>query len=147
MDNALDDFVEELTEQILEETKGAYGELAYERWRKPLFMGVMEDPDGYARLQGACGDSMEIFLKFEEDSVKEASFRADGCGSSTVCGSYAAEMSIGKDPRALLEITGQAIIEKLEGLPKEDEHLAFLAAEALHQALNNYLMKKSGQGH
>ena len=57
---------------------------------------------------------MEIFLRFENDRVKEASFQADGCGSSIVCGSFAAEMSLGKTPDELLEISGQAILQKLE---------------------------------
>ena len=85
---------------------------------------------------------MEIFLRFHNDNIKEASFRADGCGSSIVCGSFAAEMSIGKNPDELLEVTAEAILEKLEGLPKEDEHCASLAAESLQEALNDYMMKQ-----
>jgi hypothetical protein len=37
-------------------------------------------------------------------------------------------------------------MEKLEGLPKEDEHLAFLAAATLQQALNDYMIKKAKEG-
>lgn len=143
MSDTLDDFVQELQEQIFEETKETYGEIAYQRWLNPLYMGEMIDPDAYARVRGVCGDTMEIFLKFEKDRVKDASFRTDGCGSSTVCGSFVAEMSIGKNPDELLEVTGEAIIEKLGKLPKEDEHCAFLAAETLNQALNEYMIKQT----
>ena len=141
MAGTLDDFAQELQEQIFEETKEAYGEIAFQRWLNPLYMGLMKDPDGYAFLRGSCGDSMEIFLKFENDRVKEASFQTDGCGSSTVCGSFAAEMAIGKDPDELLDITPEAIKEKLGRLPKEDEHCAALASETLYEALNDYLKK------
>jgi nitrogen fixation NifU-like protein len=143
MGDTLDDFVHDIKEQIYEETKEAYGEIAYQRWLNPLFMGPMKNPDGYARSVGACGDAMEIFLKFEGDRVKEASFQANGCGSSSVCGSFAAELSLGKAPDELLAISGEVIMKKLERLPKEDEHLAFLAAETLQQALNDYLIKKA----
>jgi nitrogen fixation NifU-like protein len=102
----------------------------------------MENPDGYAFLRGVCGDGMEIFLKFNNDRVKDASFRTDGCGSSTVCGSFAAEMAIGKNPDELLEVTPEAIIQRLGGIPKEDEHCASLASETLQEALNNYMMKQ-----
>jgi nitrogen fixation NifU-like protein len=143
MGGSVDDFVREIKEQILEETKEAYGEVAYQRWQNPTFMGAMKDPDGHGRQTGVCGDSMEIFLKFENDRVKEASFVADGCGSSTVCGSFAAEMAIGKNTHELLEITAGAIIKKMGGIPKEDEHIALLAAETVHEALNDYLINRS----
>ena len=96
MSEDLDNFVNELQEQIYEETKDAYGEVAFKRWLEPLYMGQMADPDGYARVTGSCGDTMQMFLKFRDERVKEASFLTDGCGSSTVCGSYAAEMALGK---------------------------------------------------
>jgi nitrogen fixation NifU-like protein len=146
MGDTLDDFVHEIREQIYEETKEAYGNKAYQRWLNPLFMGSMNHPDGYATSVGVCGDTMEIFLKFDGDRVKQALFQADGCGSSSVCASFAVELSMGKAPGELLAITGEVIMETLEGLPKEDEHLAFLAAETLQQALNGYMIKKAREG-
>ena len=53
---------------------------------------------------------------------------------------------MGKAPGELSAINGELIIEKLEGLPKEDEHLAFLAAGTLQQALNDYMIKKAKGG-
>ena len=143
MTEKLDDFVTELQEKIFEETKEAYGEVAYERWMNPLYRGRIEDPDGYARLSGGCGDTMEIFLKFEKERVKEASFLTDGCGSSTVCGSIAAEMSLGRSPDEIIEITGDTIKEVLGGLPEDDEHCATLAAETLQEALNDHMIKQT----
>jgi len=143
MGDALEDFVHEIKEQIYEETREAYGDKAYQRWLNPLFMGSMNNPDGYAKSVGVCGDTMEISLKFEGDRVKHALFQADGCGSSSVCASFAVELSMGKAPGEVSAISGEVIMETLEGLPKEDEHLAFLAAETLQQALNDYMIKKA----
>ena len=143
MGDTLDDFVNDIEEQIYQETKEAYGEIAFQRWLNPLFMGSMDNPDGYASLRGVCGDTMEIFLKFERSRVKDASFLSSGCGSSSVCASFAAELSLRKTPDEILAITAEDIMEKLGGLPKEDEHLAFLAAETLHQAVNDHSLKKA----
>ena len=145
MSNELDDFVTELQEQILEDTREAYGDAAYERWLNPLYKGRMQDPDGFAVLTGHCGDTMTMFLKFAGDSVADASFETDGCGAGAVCGSFAAEMAIGKTPDQLLDVTGEAILERLGGLPKTEEHCAFLAGETLQEALNEYM--KKGAGH
>jgi nitrogen fixation NifU-like protein len=143
MEESLDDFVTELKNQIVEELKESYGEKTHQRWQNPEYMGSMKDSDGYACLKGVCGDTMELFLKFEGEKVKEASFQTDGCGSSQVCGSVAAELAQGKSPDEILEVTGEMIMEELDGLPADDAHCAFLAAETLQEALNDYMVKQT----
>ena len=143
MSSDLEDFFQNLQNQIDNETREAYGDIAFDRWLHPLYMGTIENPDGYAQLSGSCGDTMQIFLRFENNHVKKASFQTDGCGSSAVCGSFAAELAIGKTTDELLEITGDAILERLGGLPKEEEHCAFLAGETLQEALNDYMIKQT----
>ena len=147
MGDKLDDFIDGLQGQIFEETRSVYGELAFERWQNILYLGPMDEPDGYARITGSCGDTMEIFLKIENDRVQKASFQTDGCGTSAVCGSFAAEMALDKTPDELVEVTGEKILEILGGFPKDDEHCAFLAAETLQEALNDYMLKQAGREH
>ncbi len=128
------------------ETRSAYGDVAFQRWLKPLYMGTMDNPDGYGRVKGTCGDTMQIFMKFEDDKVKKISFHTDGCGSSAICGSFAAEMALGKTTDEIVEITGEKILEVLGGFPKEDQHCAFLAAETLQEALNDYMIRRINKG-
>ena len=135
-------FIEELKKDILEETKRAYGEKAFHRWRNPLYEGALANPDGYACVRSSCGDSMEFFLKFDDERVSQASFRTAGCGASAVCGSYAAEMALHKSPGEILEITGERILMGLGGLPREEEPVATLAAETLHAALLDFICKQ-----
>ena len=143
MGKGVDDFVAELQNQIVGEIKESYGEKAYQRWLNLVYMGSLRNPDGFACLRGVCGDTMEIFLKFEGEKVKEASFQTDGCGSSQVCGSVAAELALGKSPDELIEVTGEAIMQELGGLPTDDTHCASLASETLQEALNDYMVKQT----
>lgn len=137
-----DDFTRTLQSQICDETRTEYGEAAFRRWLKPLYMGGMRDPDGYGRMLGTCGDRMEIFLRFEKDRVKEVTFQTDGCGSSMICGSFAAELAHGRSPEEITEITGELILGVLGGLPDADRHCAFLAAQTVQEALDNYMKKQ-----
>ena len=137
----LDNFVEDLQNQIYEETRAAYGDTAFQRWLNPLYMGSMDNPDGYGCVTGSCGDTIQIFLKFENGKVSHASFQTDGCGASTVCGSFAAELAIGKNPDEILDITGESILKKTDRFPEEDKHCAFLSANALQDAMNSYMIK------
>ena len=139
MNDKLDDFVARLQEEIFDETKKAFGEAGFDRWRNPRYRGPLADADAHSRVTGECGDTMEIFLKFENECVKDAAYRTDGCGSSTVCGSFAAEMAHGKTPDELADITGERILEKLGTFPEEDRHCAFLAAGAVQEALHQYM--------
>jgi nitrogen fixation NifU-like protein len=142
MDADLEAFVREITDEILEETKSAYGKEAFDRWKTRRFMGRMEDPDGYALVRGGCGDSMSIYLRFEGERVLRASFVTEGCGSSVACGSLAVEMAHGRTPDELMEITPDMIRERAGGLPSEDEHCADLAVATLHEALSRYMQSQ-----
>jgi len=143
MSEDFDNFARNLQAQIFEETKQAYGSVAFERWLHPKYMGKIDLADGYARVTGPCQDTMEIFLRFEDGRVAEATYQTDGCGSSAVCGSFAAEMALGRTPDELLEVSGDAILKKLGGLPKEDEHCAQLAGETLQEALGDYMKRQA----
>ena len=145
MSDKIDDFISQLQEQIYEETRTSLGEKGFERWLNPQYRGVINNPDGYARITGSCDDTMQIFLKFENENVTEATFQTDGCGSSTVCGSFAAELALGKNPDELAEITGDTILELLGRLPEEERHCAYLAAEALQAALDSYMIKSTNR--
>jgi nitrogen fixation NifU-like protein len=139
----LDRFVDQLQNQIFDEAKAAYGEKGFDRWRNPRFQGRMESADAHARLTGDCGDSIEIYLKFENNIVKQASYFTDGCASSSICGSFAAELSMGKDPEELTDITGEAVEKAIGRLPESDRHCAGLAAAVLQEAVSRYMINQT----
>jgi len=138
MSDKLDNFLKELQDQIYDETLRDYGKKAFDRWLDPVHMHSMENPDAHGRIKGSCGDTMEIFLRFEKGKVREASFLTDGCGPSMICGSLAAELALGKEPDEIRKITAETILEIIGGLPEEDVHCASLAANTLQVALHNY---------
>jgi len=135
MKDPFDKFTDHLQQQINEEVIQTYGEKVYERWRNLQFQGRMERPTGYSRITGSCGDTVEIFLRLEEGRISDASFTTTGCGSSAVCASVACELAIGKAFEEVQRVTGEMILEVLEGLPEDNVHCAFLSAETLQAAL------------
>lgn len=138
----LDAFLDNLQEQIFDEAREAYGERGFNRWRNPRFHREMEAPDGHGRLTGTCGDTIEIYLKFKNDRVTEASYTTNGCASSAISASFAAELAMGKDPDELAQISGEDVLKAIGQLPEEDRHCAALAANSLQEALNGYMCAK-----
>lgn len=140
MIETIDDYLVRLQDQIYEETQSAYGQKGFQRWLNPLYKGALKNPDGYARITGPCGDTMQLYLRFENNRVKEATYQTDGCGTSNVCGSFAAELALGKDKDELSAVGGETILNLLGNLREEDQHCAYLAAETLQAALDNYIL-------
>lgn len=140
--NDLNSFLDNLQEQIFDEARQALGEKGFDRWRNPKFNKKIDAPDTCAMVTGDCGDSMEICLKFKDNIVSQASYSTSGCASSQICGSFAAELAIGKTVEELFDINGQSILEMVGRLPESDMHCATLAAGTLQEALHHF-MKKS----
>ena len=143
MKKPMDDFIDNLQEQILEETKKTYGEEVFSRWQSPRFMGKMPNASSVGQVTGRCGDSMEIYLRIRNDHIEEINFFTDGCGSSVACGSMAAELASGKGVDEAAQIGGDTILQALEGLPEEEVHCANLAAETLQVALHEWMSQGS----
>jgi nitrogen fixation protein NifU and related proteins len=137
--NNLDKFLDTLQGEIFEEAKQALGEKGFQRWRNPKFNGKMKNSDGHSRVTGECGDTMEIYLKFENDHVSDASYFTNGCASSSISGSFAAELTIGKTPDEIVDITAASVLNTIGKLPDKDLHCASLAARSVQEALSNYM--------
>ena len=85
---------------------------------------------------------MEIYLKFENNRISNASYFTNGCASSSIAGSFASELTLGRDPDEITDITAETVLNTIGKLPEKDLHCASLAARTVQEALNNYMTKK-----
>lgn len=140
----VEEFIKKIQEQIYQDLRKVYGEKAIELLEKQLNRGTMENPDGYAKVTGSCGDTMEMFLRVRDEVIEDCRFETDGCGSTQICGSAATCLAQGKTIiQALGLISAENVIKYLGGLPESDVHCAQLAAETLRRAIADYLANKS----
>jgi nitrogen fixation NifU-like protein len=144
MSSDFDQFADELEAAIMDEMRRDYSEKVIELFLNPRNLGRIEGADGYGKVQGICGDTMEIFLKITDDLIEDATFITDGCGPSIVCGGTVTELVKGWHTRDALKINAEKILDELGGLPEADQHCAKLAADTLHDAIFNYL-KREGE--
>jgi nitrogen fixation NifU-like protein len=139
---SLDDFVNNMQAEIDAEALAAYGPEAFARWKNPLYMGPMPEADACGRVTGTCGDTIQVFLRVVDGRVAAASFTTDGCGPSAICGSFAAELSLGRKIEDLADFAGEAILARTGGLPEDDRHCAFLSAAAVRAAVDDYMSRQ-----
>ena len=70
-----------------------YSEKVMDHFRNPRNLGKMEDADGVGEVGNAkCGDIMKIYLKIEDDIIKDVKFETFGCGSAIASSSMGTEM-------------------------------------------------------
>jgi len=132
----------ELQEYIKNMTKDTYSETVIEHIMNPRNLGDMENADGFASVTGPCGDTMEIWLRIENNRVVEATFRTDGCGTTLASGSMVTEISKGKSIKEALKISRQDVLHALGGLPEKSQHCALLSANTLKEAITEYMAVK-----
>lgn len=95
---------------------------------------------GYGKVVGSCGDTIEIFIRMEQDTIAECSFITDGCGATLACASMATELAQGRSfQEALATVSTDVILKKLGGLPEGNVHCAQLASQSLRHALADVL--------
>ena len=116
-----------------------YSEKVMDHFRNPRNVGVLEDADGVGEIGNAkCGDIMKMYLKIEDDIVKDVKFETFGCGSAIASSSMATELIKGKPVSEARQLTNKAVAEALDGLPDYKMHCSVLAQEAIESALKDY---------
>lgn len=121
-----------------------YNEKVMEHFQNPRNVGEIENPDGVGEVGNpTCGDIMRIYIKVEDNVIKDIKFKTFGCGAAVATSSMVTEMVKGKTIDEALKITNKAVAEALGGLPPQKMHCSNLAADALHKAIEDYLKKQA----
>ena len=116
-----------------------YSEKVMDHFRHPRNVGVIEDADGIGEAGNpVCGDIMKIYLKIEDDTIRDVKFETFGCGSAIASSSMATELIKGKPLSDALLLTNRAVTEALDGLPAYKLHCSVLAEEAIKLAVRDY---------
>ena len=122
-----------------------YSDKVMDHFRNPRNVGVIADANGVGEVGNAkCGDIMKMYLKIEDDVIKDVKFETFGCGSAIASSSMATELIKGKPVSEAMKLTNQAVAEALDGLPAYKMHCSVLAEEAIRSALEDY-QKRTGK--
>ncbi len=122
-----------------------YTKKVMDHFMNPRNVGTIENADGYGKVGNpVCGDLMEMYIKVKEDVITDIKFQTFGCGSAIATSSMVTELAKGKHVDEALKITRGDVASELDGLPPQKMHCSNLAADALHEAVKDYLNKKEG---
>lgn len=117
-----------------------YSDKVIELFKNPKNVGEIEDADVVVQEgDPTCGDAIQLSLKFDNGTIKDAKFLSFGCAANIATGSTLMEMIKGKTVEEAREITIRQVLEEVGGLPPVKRHCAVLATRALEKALEKAL--------
>ncbi len=119
-----------------------YSKVVMEHFQNPRNMGELEDASAIGEAGNpVCGDLMKIYIRVEDDVITDITFKTFGCAAAIATSSMVTEMAKGKTLKEAYDITRDDVAYELEGLPPIKMHCSNLAADALKEAIKNYLGK------
>jgi nitrogen fixation NifU-like protein len=120
-----------------------YSEKVLDHFKNPRNVGELENADGEGTVGNpVCGDMMTMYIKVKDEKIEDIKFKTFGCGAAIATSSMTTELAKGKTLDEALNITRQDVADALDGLPPVKMHCSNLAADALHEAINNFKEKK-----
>ena len=121
-----------------------YSDLLIEHFHRPRNAGAMDGAHAEAYVTNpVCGDSMRIFLRFEEGRVAAASFLTSGCPAAIGTSSAATELIAGRAIEEAAALTRDDYAAAVGGLPKSKIHCSVLAAAAIRQAIEDWQQRQA----
>lgn len=116
-----------------------YTQKVMEEFANPHNVGELEDANAVGEVGNAtCGDIMKIYMKIEDNRIKDIKFKTFGCGAAIATSSIATEMVKGKTVEEALKLTNKQVIDELGGLPPAKIHCSVLAEGAIRAAIADY---------
>lgn len=123
-----------------------YSEKVMDLFRNPHNMGRIENADGVGKVGNPiCGDVMYLYIKVDDNKISDIKFETFGCAAAIATSSMITDLAKGKSLEEAVKITRDNIASELGGLPPIKLHCSVLAAEALHEAIYDYLTRNNLQ--
>ena len=132
-----------------------YSEKVMDHYANPRNVGEIEDANGVGEVGNAkCGDIMKMYLKIEDNTIKDVKFKTFGCGAAIATSSIATEMIKGKPLSEALKLTNKARPATRshrrergtrggrDGLPPAKLHCSVLAEQAIKAAIADYYTRQ-----
>jgi nitrogen fixation NifU-like protein len=120
-----------------------YSVKVMDHFMNPRNAGCLNNADGVGEVGNpVCGDIMHIEIQVKDNIIEDIKFKTFGCAAAIATSSMVTEMVKGKTLEEAERITNRTVAEALDGLPPVKMHCSNLAADALHQAIQDYMARR-----
>lgn len=119
-----------------------YSPKVFDHFFNPRNNGVLENANGIGEIgDPECGDHLKVYVRIEDDIVKDIKFQIKGCPAAIACASAMTELVMGKPVGEAMLVSDDQIIEHIDGLPEFKVHCSALGASGFRVAVMDYSLK------
>ncbi len=119
-----------------------YSTKVFDHFFNPRNNGVLENANGIGEIGDPdCGDHLKVYVRIEDDIVKDISFQIKGCPAAIACASAMTELVRGKPLAQAMLVSDDQIIDYIDGLPEFKVHCSALGASGFRVAVMDYSIK------
>jgi nitrogen fixation NifU-like protein len=116
--------------------------LLHEHFFRPRNVGEIADPDGVGTVgDPECGDVFKVFIRVKDGVLVEVRYQVFGCPAAVATCSMMSELATGMTVDDAYQLDDVDIMNALGGLPEPKQHCSNHAATALHEAINDFVLR------
>lgn len=116
-----------------------YAEKAITYYLEKKNMGSLPDANQITELTGQCGDTMKIYLKIEDNRIKDAKIQVLGCPGAIASAMAAMDLIRGRTLDEAKALKDGDIYRELEDVPDQKNHCIMLTNNTIHKAIHEYV--------
>lgn len=116
-----------------------YTDKTMEHFMCPQNVGSMPDADAIGAYgDPSCGDSLMMFLKVDNNTIKEIRYLVFGCCAAIASASMTSVLAKGKSLEEAETISDGDVLTALGGLPSMKIHCSNIGVSALRSVIKKY---------
>jgi len=122
-----------------------YSDKLMDHFRNPRHAGDLADPDGVGTAGDVtCGDVLVVQIKVDRrtETIADIRFQCKGCPAAIATASAMTELALGLHVDDAAELADTQIAEAVGGLPQDKWHCSNLGADALYNAIMDYVRRE-----
>jgi nitrogen fixation NifU-like protein len=125
-----------------------YTEKVVEHFRHPHNMGKLNEYSAVGKVGNIlCGDVMWLYIRVAKDEqgrdvLADVSWETFGCTAAIATSSMVSDLAKGRTLEEAITISNRDVANELGGLPPVKMHCSGLAADALNEAIYEYMTKE-----
>jgi nitrogen fixation NifU-like protein len=100
-----------------------YSATAIKYYTEKPYMGTLIDADQCSEMVGSCGDTMEVYLKVEDNIIQDVRYQVMGCAGAVSAAMAAVDIVKGKTISEAKALTDGDVFRLLQEIPAKKTSL------------------------
>ena len=129
-----------------------YNQKLLKHFLNPRNVGIIENPDGYARIENPInGYTTEIYIRIEEENIQDIKFKTYGCTVTIASASALTDLVKGENLKKIVNNNKYLVTifelmrRELGDIPEKNWHCLPTAIQTFYRAIYDYYKKKEDE--